>query len=66
MKVEIDEGIEMPVNTRKTQYPWNVMEKGDSFAVDKAISTANANKKYAPKKFKCKAYDNAFRVWRIE
>lgn len=66
MKVIIDENITIPATKRKSFYPWDEMEKGDSFATKKLISTTNANKKYAPKKYKCKPFEGAFRVWRVE
>lgn len=66
MKIEIDSDVSMPlVQQRATLYPWDEMETGQSFAHDKKVNVAQANKRYAPKRFKCLAHDGRFRVWRI-
>lgn len=65
MNVEIEDGIEIPTTKRKGKYPWDEMEIGESFATNKLVSTTQANKTYSPKVFKCKAFEGAFRVWRV-
>lgn len=66
MAIEIEQNVDIPKTKKIGKYPWEKMHKGDSFAVEKAISVTAVNKRLAPKKFRCRPFEDGFRVWRIE
>jgi len=73
-EVTIDKGIPMPgrLDNLPEEYPFGLMEVGDSFQVKgihkKAIGSriSRAQKKHAPKKFEYRNLPEGIRVWRTE
>lgn len=73
-KVQIDKNIPAPTGAYNGgKYPWNEMGVGDSFAIHAASKNsttaysyaAQANARYAPKKFRGGYIDGVGRIWRI-
>lgn len=71
--IEVRDGVPIPPVVRRSKYPFQTMEVGQSFFVfigsNNANFVANANKRYAPKKFTQRmTVENGRRgiaVWRI-
>ena len=66
-EIKIEKGIPLPPIGRKTIYPWNDMEVGDSFVTNGPINSAVASKRLVPKRFAIrKQPDGSFRIWRVK
>jgi hypothetical protein len=71
--IKIDKNIPIPKSKREgdTQYPWGIMEVGDSFFIKTdskrpPVSTNAAAKRHPGKKFSQRIVEGGFRYWRIE
>lgn len=70
---KIQKNIPMPSTKagRKTKYPWNTMEIGDSFPIpttdeNTAIAYASGASKRYKKQYKARFYKGEFRIWRVK
>lgn len=70
--IPIDKGVPFPekiVSRGNKRYPWKELEVGDSFVLENKgahTQAARASQKYAPRRFRVRKMDGAFRVWRVE
>lgn len=71
MVITIEKNIPIPKGAKGTpwKYPYDTMEVGDSFAVEAEnphSHAAQANRRYAPKRFKAVKRKDSRRIWRVE
>lgn len=73
--IDIDKDVPMPEAGRrgpKLQLPWLTMDVGDSFLLSRGIPpyayqrTSTANKRYAPRQFRCRKISDGYRIWRTQ
>jgi hypothetical protein len=70
MEIKIEKDIPLPPE-RRSRYPWNAMQVGDSFFVDNEVQgrklrgAANAASKRLKKKFAVRRVTGGYRCWRI-
>jgi hypothetical protein len=70
-KYRIERGIPAPADGRKSQYPFDEMEPGDSFFIPGMKSSAEISssvsyrKNRYQEKYVCRAVEGGLRVWRI-
>lgn len=69
---QIEKSIPIPPAAGRTsQYPYALMEVGDSFFVPRTkeksvgVSTSHARNKFPGRKFATRRVDNGVRVWRV-
>jgi hypothetical protein len=68
---KIDKGLKMPeppAEGRRTKYPWERLEVGDSFEINAPLQVARTHARQASarygKQFDAQAYKGKVRVWR--
>ena len=65
-KIKIESDIPMP--TRSSRYPWDILKVGESFKVNGRSNPRQlakmASKRRAPKKFEARMVHGVNRIWR--
>lgn len=70
MSIVIEKNVPLPTNTVKAKYPFEAMEVGDSFFVDRKPATLYGAARRAAvrltRKFAVREAEGGSRVWRTE
>jgi hypothetical protein len=68
---KIDKGLKMPeppAEGRRTKYPWERLEVGDSFEINAPLQVARTHARQAgaryEKRFEAQLYKGKVRIWR--